>query len=298
MVYLLIIVICLVISYIVLLHKQLISIKEQLDNRIVENTRQRVTIQLHGRKLSSLAKSINRTLKAEENLRLESLRREKEFRELIANISHDLRTPLTAIKGYQQLIEGTELSTTQQKKLNIAQKHADDLGRLIEHFFEYSYLLNTESEPSLEKINLTNLVTECIAEYINILEKKKLSIIFADSLPVFVNVDREMTERILANLIKNCIEHSKGVIHVSVTNNKENKAIIMFENSIVENNQIDVKRLFDRFYTADNTREKMTGLGLAIVRILAEKMGGSVSGSIKENKLQVCVMFPAINQYE
>ncbi len=80
----------------------------------------------------------------EELLRLDSIREEKRFKELIANISHDLRTPLTAIKGYQQLIEKDELNDNQREKMQIAQKHAHELEKLIEHFFEYSYLVTTE----------------------------------------------------------------------------------------------------------------------------------------------------------
>lgn len=92
--------------------------------------------------LNDLTANINKCLKSEDTLRLKGFRADKKFKELIANILHDLRTPLTAIKGYQQLMEKGELTEEQRKKLEIVQKHTEELGQLIEHFFEYSYLLN------------------------------------------------------------------------------------------------------------------------------------------------------------
>jgi signal transduction histidine kinase len=122
----------------------------------------------------------------------DSTQEEKRFKELIANISHDLRTPLTAIKGYQQLIAKKELSDDQRHKLQIAGKHADELGTLIEHFFEYSYHVHAEPEPNLERINLTNLVMECLAESIANFEEKSLSVHIEETVPVFACADKEM----------------------------------------------------------------------------------------------------------
>ena len=138
------------------------SINRQLGRRIKDHIRQPISLELINGELNQLTDNINKCFKAEEIIRLEGIREEKQFKELIANISHDLRTPLTAIKGYQQLLENSGLTEEQQKKLQIAQKHADELGTLIEHFFEYSYLLNAEPKLNIEKLNITNIVTECI----------------------------------------------------------------------------------------------------------------------------------------
>ncbi|MDP4147718.1 MAG: HAMP domain-containing sensor histidine kinase, partial [Bacillota bacterium] len=202
--------------YIVFLQLQLRSINRQLTKRLTENTRQLITLQLVNKELNDLAVNINKCLKAEETLRLDGIHEEKRFRDMIANISHDLRTPLTAIKGYQQLIEKGILSQAQRQKLQIAQKHADDLGRLIDRFFEYAYLINAEQVPQVERINLTNLVTECMAESIVILEENNLSLRFNETQPVFVLVDKEMTVRIIQNLIRNCVQHSDSDIEVQI----------------------------------------------------------------------------------
>ncbi len=108
--------------YIIFILKQLKSINKQLDKRLIENTRQPLNIELFNKTITNLSKNINRCLKLEEKRRLESINDQKQFKELISNISHDLRTPLTSIKGYQQLLEKTPLDKHQVQLLKTAQK--------------------------------------------------------------------------------------------------------------------------------------------------------------------------------
>lgn len=277
-------------GYLCCLQVQIRSIIRQLDRRLTEHTRQPVTLGLFSPVLNRLANKINQGLKAEENLRLAVVREEKNFKEMIANISHDLRTPLTAIKGYQQLLANSGLREDQQNKLQIAQKHADELGTLIEQFFEYSYVLNSDSKPVFEKINLTNLTADSLAESVVALEERNLTICFEESAPVFVRADRTMVMRILQNLIRNSLQHSQGNIQVRIF--AEQKAVISFQNSVTDPDGIEPSRLFDRFYTAQPAKGRSSGLGLAIVRLLAEQMGGTAAASLRENLLEIRVELP------
>jgi signal transduction histidine kinase len=277
------------ITYIFLLRLQLRSMYLQLSKRLAEHSRQPLSLALIDRELSALAANINRCLKAEENLRLNGIREEKQFKEMIANISHDLRTPLTAIKGYQQLIAKGELDAGQREKLQVAQKHADQLSVMIEHFFEYSYLLNTEAPPKLEQINLTNLTAECLAESVAALEESHLAVRFQEAPSVFALVDKEMTVRIIQNLIRNCVQHSGGEIEVRVWSAQN--AVISFRNPVKDAPGLDVERLFDRFYTTDRARSRNMGLGLSIIKLLAEQMGGRTGASMDNGILEVQVEF-------
>lgn len=286
----LIILVILLGAYIIFFQLQLNNINKQLMERLNENTHQVLTVELLSKRINDLVVNINKTLKAEENLRLESIREEKHFKEMIANISHDLRTPLTAIKGYQQLMGKGELTTGQREKLQIAERHADELGKLIEHFFEYTYLLNAEASLQIEHINLTNVVTECLAEAIVVLEEKNIAVNFIEPPAIFVLADREMTVRILHNLIRNVLEHSKGDVEVQIR--VETNAIIVFRNPVRNAIEIDVERIFDRFYTANKARSKSTGLGLSIVKLLAEQMGGSTSAALINGYLEISVELP------
>lgn len=276
--------------YIGILQYQLHSMNNQLDKRLREKTRQPLSLELINPELNHLAANMNKSLKAEETLRLSGIREEKQFKEMIANISHDLRTPLTAIKGYQQLMEKGELTEDQQAKLHTAQKHADELGNLIQHFFEYSYLLNIASEPEIEGFNLTNLVTECLAESVAVFEENNLSLIFKEGPSVFAYGDQDMTTRIVRNLIRNCIAHSAGDVRVDIL--AEEHAVISFKNSLTNPEETDITQLFDRFYTADKARGKTSGLGLSIVKSLTEKMNGHTKANLQECELEIRIELP------
>ena len=285
-----IIIVWLLAAYIAFLQHQFRNINRQLEKRLTGHMKQPIRLELINRKLNQLTANINKCLKAEEILRLDSVREEKHFKELIANISHDLRTPLTAIKGYQQLLENSELTEDQLKKLKIARKHADELGNLIEHFFEYSYLINAELKLNIEKINLTNIVTECLAASITTFEQRGLMVQVEKAAAVFVLADQEMLVRIVQNLIQNCVTHSSSNVMVQISAMKN--AVISFKNLVENSTEIDAKRLFDRFYTTDQARRKTTGLGLSIVKLLAEQMGGTVSANLLGNEIEIVVELP------
>jgi signal transduction histidine kinase len=280
--------------YVVFIKLQLHSMNLQLKKRLAEHTRQPVSLTLLDKGLNRLAVNINNCLKAEESLRLDVIREEKQFKEAIANISHDLRTPLTAIKGYQQLIGKGTLSDEQRRKLKIAQKHADELGSLIEHFFEYSCLLNADMQPKLERLNLSNLTAECLVEFITIFEEKHLAVHFDEPVPIFVLADKEKVIRIIRNLICNCIQHSKSDVEVKLAVGQ--MVELSFENAVCKEEKIDVNRFFDRFYTADKARSGNTGLGLSIVKLLTEQMGGKTSATIQDGCLKIKVGLPAFDQ--
>lgn len=286
----LIILVILLTSYVIFLQLQLRGINRQLVKRLTEHTRKSLTLALFNKELNTLASNINKCLEEEENIRLDAIREEKHFKEMISNISHDLRTPLTAIKGYQQLMKKGTLSTEQRSKLQIAEKHADELGVLIEHFFEYAYLVNAEPEFKLERINLTNVVTECLAESIAVFEENNLTVHIVEAPPVFAKASKEAVIRIVQNLIRNCVQHSDGDIEVQVL--AEKNAIISFKNLVKNDCEIDTTHIFERFYTADKARSKTTGLGLSIVKLLVEQMGGSTNALLKDDILEIRVELP------
>lgn len=275
--------------YIIFILKQLKSISKQLDKRLIENTRQPLNIELFNKTITNLSKNINRCLKLEEKRRLESINDQKQFKELISNISHDLRTPLTSIKGYQQLLEKTPLDKHQVQLLKTAQKSTDELGLLIENFFEYSYLVTAKTEPNFKKININNLIVECVLSYIAILEEKNLNVNIKETPPVFVLGDKNMLIRIIENLLNNCAKHSLGDIDIKIEFLQNAK--ITFTNPINQDTNINVDKLFHRFYTSDSTRNKSTGLGLSIVEFLVKQMDGNVGAYLNKTDHTLSIFF-------
>ena len=275
--------------HIIFILKQLKSINKQLDKRLIENTRQPLNIELFNKTITNLSKNINRCLKLEEKRRLESINDQKQFKELISNISHDLRTPLTSIKGFQQLLEKTPLDKHQVQLLKTAQKSTDELGLLIENFFEYSYLVTAKTEPNFKKININNLIVECVLSYIAILEEKNLNVNIKETPPVFVLGDKNMLIRIIENLLNNCAKHSLGDIDIKIEFLQNAK--ITFTNPINQDTNINVDKLFHRFYTSDSTRNKSTGLGLSIVEFLVKQMDGNVGAYLNKTDHTLSIFF-------
>ncbi len=297
LVIILVIIIAILTIYILLLGRQFKSINKQLENRLIKHTKQPVSVEFIHRQLENMVVNINNCLKAEEILRLNGIREEKHFKELIANISHDLRTPLTAIKGYLQMLHKDELLIDQQMKLDVAVKYAGEMEQLISRFFEYSYLLTAENELTLEKINLTNLVTECLAEAVPVFEEQHLLLCYEEPKAIFIRGDKESLLRIIRNLIRNCNQHGKISVEVSLSVT-DKQAVLAFCNYIEEDIELDPSRVFERFYTADKARGSQSGLGLSIVKILTERMGGNVSAALEQSKLILRINLPLLENGE
>ena len=283
----------LLIALLLLIHikLQLNSLSAQLRKRLEENSRSYLHVTLLDRSVSRLASEMNKCFMQDDQAKQILEREEKQFRETIANISHDLRTPLTSIKGFLQLLEREEPTEAQRKRLNVIRKHANELGDLIEHFFEYSYLLSNDSDMNYERFCLTDETAECIAAAVPQLEEKNIEVHIGQFSRVLVTADREKTVRIIQNLVRNCIHHSAGDINVDVSESEE-LARLTISNPVLNPSSLQPERLFDRFYTAEKSRRKSTGLGLSIVRLLAEQMNGRAYASLDGNMLSITVELP------
>lgn len=288
----LIVLVVLLSSYILFLEKEIININRKLVKRLEENTRHPINIILLNKRLNNLVCSINKALKVEENLRLKVIKDENEFKEMITNLSHDLRTPLTAIKGYQQSVKKGLLNEEEIEKLDIAIKHTEELGKLVNNFFAYAYYLSYQEEVTLERINLNNIVTECLVNSIPAFEDKSIAIEFEKSSTIFVKANEEFLRRIIQNLIDNCLKHSIGNLKVQLL--ALDYAVVSFRNPVKDSCNIDVSKIFKRFYTGDKARNTSTGLGLSIVEILTEEMGGKVEANLVENMLEIKVKLKMI----
>ena len=191
-------------------------------------------------------------------------------------------------------MQNSDLDKEQLHNLQIAQKSTDELGNLIEHFFEYSYLITSNIKPNLEKINISNLIVECVLSYIGVLEEKNININMEESPPIYVLGDKDMLIRIVDNLLNNCAKHSLGDIDIKIDYDKipdSKNAKIIFTNPISPNNDINIEKLFHRFYTADSTRNKSTGLGLSIVEFLVKQLNGDVGACLDKNAMLLSIYF-------
>ena len=270
--------------------QQLTSLSRQLEARLEEGRRSAVTVSLADRTVERLAALMNRCFARDEEAEKRLMQEEKNFRATIANISHDLRTPLTSVKGYLQLLDSAPLDITQRRYMAIVRRHADELGDLIGHFFEYSYLLSDDSELHPETFCLTDEVMECLAAAVPQFEEKGIAVLPEAFGRVTVTADREKTVRIVQNLVRNCLQHSDGDVTVRVEA-ADGEARVWFANPVAHPEEVAAERLFERFYTADKSR-RSTGLGLSIVRLLAEQVGGRAFASLEGYTITVGAALP------
>lgn len=243
--------------------------------------------------IRSLALEINKSLEAKNSTEAEYKRMDQGLRQAIANISHDLRTPLTSIMGYIQLIEDESLPLEERKEyIDIVKKRSKALQMLIGGFYDLSRLEAKEYKFELKTINLYNLLSDIIASYYNDFIKKGIepNIELEENIKPVI-IDENAARRIFSNLIQNLLRYGKEDVSITLRQ-KEGYISCVFSNEALSLMQEDVKHLFDRFFTVDRSRaDKSTGLGLAITKQLVEQMGHKISAKLENGRLSIEIMW-------
>ena len=242
----------------------------------------RVRMAAPNRAAEDLLSAVNRLLELREADEAEHRRQEHAIRQQISNISHDLRTPLTSILGYLQLLEGDSLTAEERREyLGIVRGRAKALQSLITSFYDLSRLEGGEYPLSREKVDLYHVLSELVAEFYNDFEQSgfDMTVELAPGLPA-VTADPAGVLRVFTNLIRNALEHGRK--RMSILLYREGETVVSaFSNDAAELTREDVEHVFDRFFTADKMRTgQSTGLGLAIVKALVGQMGHRVTAAL------------------
>lgn len=209
--------------------------------------------------------------------KLETIR--KDF---VANVSHELKTPLTSIKGFvETLLEGAaEDKENSRNFLMIIQEHASRLDRLINDLLALSHLESREIKLELEEINLSTLMEKVLSGFKSHLKKKSVELKNDLLSQLSVRADKEKLEQVLTNLIDNAIKFNKEKGEIKIYNQEINSSLkVIIEDTGVGIPAKDIPRIFERFYRVDKARSHElggTGLGLSIVKHIIELHGGSV----------------------
>lgn len=255
------------------------------------DTNSKIRLASPNRYFENLAIEINRTLAKKLNTELRYKRMDARQRQDIANISHDLRTPLTSIIGYIQLLEDKNLTADEHRKYcGILKSRAKALQELIGGLFEMSRLEAGEYAFNIGPVNLQNILCDMMASFYE--DFTKIGIephITIDQTVPLVPADENAARRIFSNLIQNVLRHGKNELSVELF--KSNKYVVTtFINDAPDLTPDDASRLFERFYTADRVRTgQNTGLGLAITKALVENMGGVISSGYYNEKLSIII---------
>lgn len=280
------------IIYFVGLKLQLRSLRRQLELRISAPIKKPLALEMQDNDLMALTTALNQIFRQDEEFRRIQNMNENEYKELITNISHDLRTPLTVLKGYLQLLERCEIDDTGKQYLSVCFRHTDELERRIRQFFEYSYWMNQDQELQLTNINVSNIIVDTMTDFIPVFEEKGLTMRLDQDTICKGLADEELLRRVMQNLLKNCLQYSVGEVVVSITAATQNHAPkdrirICVQNPVAEDSELDLSKIFQRFYVGRKERNQSTGLGLSIVKLLVEKMHGEVFAIRDENLLRI-----------
>lgn len=279
-----IIILALVIK-IVLMKKDIHEITMQFHEKLIGDTNTLLTLSGNDKSIRSLAADINQSLKELRKQRLRFEQGDAELKNAITSISHDLRTPLTAISGYLDLLEQEEKSSEVTRYVEIIVNRIDTLKQLADELFKYSIITSPDYDSPKERVSVNAVLEESIVDYYAALQKK--GIIPEISMPstvVYRTVNRAALLRTFSNLISNAIKYSNGDLNITLSKTGE----IVFSNTAPELSKVQVERLFDRFYTVETAR-KSTGLGLSIARILVEQMNGTIAANLENGKLSISI---------
>lgn len=282
-----------------LLRKAAGEMREGIERILTTETNALLTISSHDGEMKRLAAALNVELR---NLRKQRHRYEQgdlRVKEAVANISHDIRTPLTALCGYldlakQQIAQMPEqdAAETLRRYLGIMENRAEVLTQLTEELFRYAVVTSGISDVIFEEVILNHLLEESISVYYAALKENKITpVINIPEKKVKCRLNKNILSRIIGNIIGNAIKYSDGDFQITLSGNGE----MVFSNHASGLDEVQAGKLFDRFYTV-HTARKSTGLGLSIAKQLTEQLGGTIDVGYREGMLSISLFFPIISE--
>lgn len=273
---------------IIFMQKSINEISEDFSEKLKSDTNTLLTISSRDKAVRQFADDINEQLQELRKQRHRFVQGDIELKNAVTNISHDLRTPLTAISGYLELLDKEEKSDTVERYIKVIENRIQVLIQLSEELFRYSVITSAEQENDAETVVVNEVLEESILGFYAALQERRITPdISITETKVIRRMNRASLSRIFSNLISNSLKYSIGDLSIELTDDGE----ILFTNTSPDLTEVQVERLFDRFYTVETAR-KSTGLGLSITRILTEQMNGTVSAWYRDHRLSISVKFP------
>lgn len=290
----LLIIIVLLIIKICLMKKSAREISESFLDRLTEDTNTLIDISSRDRHMRKLAQEINIQLNKLKEERHRFQQGDRELKDAVTNISHDLRTPLTAVCGYLDLLDREEKSEDAGRYLAVIRSRTEILRQLTEELFRYSVFTSAADKAPGEPVILNRLLEDSISAFYAALKQRGITPrITLPEEKIRRTLSRSACSRLFGNLISNALKYSDGDLEITLKDTGE----IIFSNHASRLDRIQVERLFDRFYTVETASSLSNGLGLSIARTLTEQMGGTISAGYEDGILRICILFPETAVY-
>ena len=266
------------------------ELTENIKDQVSGKTGVPVTLSTSDPKARRCAEVLNRELKVlnEERVRFDG--GNQTVKDAVTGISHDLRTPLTAIRSYLEMIEEEPDEEVRKEYLERIRNRTDALSELTEELFKYttsSDQSNRISEDTTEEQDIRRILEECLISFYAAFGKKGIEPdITMPETPVIARCRRRDANRIFENIISNALKYSEGNVTVTMTDD----ATVTFENPAPSLTPLMVSKLFDRYYTVNDAKGS-TGLGFSIARELTEQNGGTIEAVMEDEKLRIILKF-------
>ena len=266
-----------------LIKKSMKDIKKQLHLILTADTNNLLTISSSDNHVKELADSLNIELKELRKQRLQYEKGNQELKKAITNISHDLRTPLTAISGYIDLIKNHKERNRQEDYLEIIERKTNDVVLLIEQLFDFSKIIDEGIKINKNIYCINELLEESLANYYIIFKEHGIvPNVDISKKKIYRYVDKNTITRVFENILSNVIKYSNGDFKVIL----DEEGNISFSNKASSLDATTVKKIFNRYYTVENAN-KSTGLGLNIAKQLIELNNGRINDRYKKDTIYI-----------
>lgn len=273
--------------YLLILRSSIREVAEELEEKLRTDTNTLISISTGDSSVQLLASRINAQLQALRKERLKLQTGNDELTTAVTNISHDLRTPLTAICGYLDLLEQEPQSEKSGRYLAVIRERTDAMRSLTEELFRYSVITATADELDMQAVRLNDILEQSLAGFYGALSARGITPeIRMPEAAVIRELDAAALRRIFDNILSNAVKYSDGDLTIRLRPDGS----VTFSNRASSLSRVQAERLFDRFYTVETARNS-TGLGLSIAKLLTEKMGGTITAEYENERLQICIAF-------
>lgn len=267
-------------------HSDIVETAESFTKRVEEDWNAPITTGSGDRYVKELVRRLNDSLIVYRETRRRREQDDTHLRDKITNLAHDLRTPLTAVMGYLDVLE--DQPDAASRYLPIMRNRIELMAALTGELFEYSLSSSGRPVRIQESIDLRSLIENAVISLYPVFQEHSTEPqLDLPEMPVLCSTDRSLAERLYGNILTNAIRHGSGRIRVKL----DEDGTVIISNAAPDLDPLDIEKMFDRFYTVRNAG-RTTGLGLGIAKTLAEELGGSVQASLSDGILEIIVSLP------
>lgn len=272
--------------------RQIKNVKSQISFLNQHETNMLITSDQKSGCVAELTDELNTLIEQTAALRKEIADNESHLKDTIINLSHDIRTPLTSMDGYFQLLLKSDDPEERQQYAAVISDRLSSLKEMLDELFTYAKLTNKAYEVELSPCAVNEILLSVLFSFYKDIKQRGIEpLIDVPEQDMFIQGSEPALRRIFQNILKNCIEHGNNHLSIRLINATD-AVQIYFENDYQTQELIDASKVFDRFYKADEARSKTsTGLGLSIAKELVERLNGSITGNVENDVFTITITF-------